>query len=265
MAKQWKDHVILITGASSGIGEATAHAAAREGARTILVARREEELRRVARSIQSETGELPLIFAADLTDPRHREELIRFVEKREGAINYLINNAGISTHGPFEKTDPEVLRKTMEINFFSMAELTRLSLPLLRKGKGERGILFVSTPSGLHGIPERFAYSASKAAGHMLMESLRFEHRKDGIFTTIFCPGYTRTALRTSGLAADGSTLHEEQARGAKSPEEVARLLLRSLKKRKRTAFTDLNGRVVYFLRTLAPALLEWLIRRKLG
>jgi short-subunit dehydrogenase len=152
----------------------------------------------------------------------------------------------------------------MEINFFAAIDLTRLLLPVMRNTPGEKSILLVSTPSGLFGMPGRFAYSASKAAAQAVMESIRIEHKADKIHTVIFCPGYTKTALRTKGLAPDGSALREDQVPGAQTPERAAHLLVNAIEKRRRYAFTDLNGRGVFLLRSLCPPLLERLVAKKL-
>ncbi|MBI3395657.1 MAG: SDR family NAD(P)-dependent oxidoreductase [Spirochaetia bacterium] len=122
----------------------------------------------------------------------------------------------------------------------------------------------VSTPSGLRGVPGRFAYSASKAAGHAMMETLGMELKAQNFRTVIFCPGYTRTGLRTSGLGPDGSVLGEEQAKGAKSPEFQAKHLCNALEKSQGIVISGFNGVAVYWLRTLWPSLLDKLMSAKL-
>src|SRR5262245_42969629 len=93
---------ILITGASSGIGEATAREAARRGADVVLVARREKELKRVAREIETETGKVPLVLVGDITNPKHRVRIVRAMDRSH--LNILVNNAGITAHGRFDQT-----------------------------------------------------------------------------------------------------------------------------------------------------------------
>ena len=259
-----KNKIVLITGASSGIGEASAYEAIRRGAKPILVARRRSELERVALEVKKLSGENPLIIPADVTNPSDVKLIHDETERTFGRLDVLVNNAGITAHGRFDETNLDVLRKTMELNFFAVASLTQSLLPLLKKSPGEKAIVLVSTPSGLYGIPGRFAYSASKSAGHALMESLRIELLDSGIHTLIFCPGYTTTALRSSGLAADGTIIAEEQAREARSPGYAASRLWTAVEKKKRIVYTDFNGSVIYWLRTLAPGLLEKIAARKL-
>ena len=264
----WRDKIVLITGASGGIGEATAHELARFGAIPVLIARRASELERVAREISDRhAGITARWLEADITVAADRRRIRDFVAETYGRLDVLINNAGITAHGRFDESDLSVLRTTIELNFFAAVELTAELLPLMRRPATEterRALVLVSTPSGLYGVPGRFAYSASKAAGHAWMETLRSELREDGIETIIFCPGYTRTNLRTSGLAADGGRLSESQAASAKDPAYMAGLLRRAVERRKRVALTGFSGSLVYWLRTLAPGALEWLMRKKL-
>ena len=259
---------VLVTGASSGIGEATVKELARAGAVPILVARREKELKRVQKEIEQSTPNGPYSesIAADICEPKDRKKIYNHLKKSSG-LDILIHNAGITAHGLFEASHPKVLRQTMEINFFAAVELTTLLLPFLKQNSGKKAIVLVSTPAGLYGIPKRFAYSASKAAAHAWLEALRMEMKGEScsLLTSIFCPGYICTNLRTSGLNADGSRLSEKQEKNADSPVKAAKKLLWAVKKEKRLAVMEPNGFFVYWLRTLAPALLERLIRKKMG
>ncbi|MBE7439944.1 MAG: SDR family oxidoreductase [Spirochaetales bacterium] len=259
----WQGKQVLVTGASSGIGRSTALHLADAGATVYLLARRIFDLERVASEIEGRGGRALALACdiesgADLMAAEHR------VRQSSGKLDVLINNAGITAHGRFDQSLPAVLRKTMEINFFAMTEVTRIFLPLLKAARGAQ-IMLVSTPTGLFGVPGRYAYAASKAAGHAFMETLSMELKENHISTHIFCPGYVQTGLRSSGLAADGEVLSEEQEKGAMEASEAAALLIRALARNKRIAFTGLNGRVMYFLRALAPRLLEKLILKKVG
>ncbi|HMU84034.1 MAG TPA: SDR family NAD(P)-dependent oxidoreductase [Leptospiraceae bacterium] len=254
---------VLITGASSGIGEAAARETARRGGIPLLVARREEELARVAREIQTESGIKAAFLVCDVSSPLDRIKIEPFA-RSAGGVSILINNAGITAHGRFDQTQPGIAEQAMNLNFFAALYTTQTLLPVMRETAGQKKIVLVSTPSALYGIPGRFAYSASKAAGHAWMESIRIELKREGFDTLIFCPGYTRTQLRTRGLSADGTVLSEEQASGAKDPSQVATILLEAVRKDKRIAFTNSAGPLVYYLRTLAPGFLEKMLAKKL-
>lgn len=257
-----KDKYVLITGGSSGIGEALAKELANFGAIPILIARRKSELERVQKEIKAKTNIQSYIFECDITQKNDRERLLdnlKIVPK----IDILIHNAGITNHGKFENSTEEALRKTFEINFFSIVELTKLLLPKLKSHKDKKLICLVSTPSSLYGISERFAYSSSKAAAQLFLESISHELYKDNIKICIFFPGYTKTNLRTSGITSDGKPLEEEQEKNAKEPEEVAKIFRKSIQKEKKYTFTNLTGRVIFYLRVISPSLLDKLIRKR--
>ena len=145
----------------------------------MLIARRASELERVAREISDRhAGITARWLEADITVAADRRRIRDFVAETYGRLDVLINNAGITAHGRFDESDLSVLRTTMELNFFAAVELTAELLPLMRRPATEterRALVLVSTPSGLYGVPGRFAYSASKAAGHAWMETLRSE------------------------------------------------------------------------------------------
>lgn len=262
---QLRDRNILISGGSSGIGEALAVECAAAGARPVLLGRRAAELDRVVGHIRSSTGIQALSLACDVTLEADRLRLADFLREDVGELSVVVHNAGMTMHGPFEESNAQALRQVMELNFFAVVELTRVVLPFLKITPGPKRIALVSTPSGLYGIPERFGYSASKAASQAFLESIGHELAPFHIGITIFYPGYVRTALRTSGISASGEPIAEAQARNARSPEDVARLMRRTLEKDGRRLFTNLTGRFVFFARVLAPALLDVLIRRKHG
>ncbi len=257
---QVKNKYVLITGASSGIGEALAKEMARSGAIPVIVARRNEELERVKQEIKQQFQIDCYNFACDITSPNDRDALIQYL-KTLPEISIVIHNAGITIHGKFENSTEEALRKTFEINFFSVVELTRLLLPLLKSTPSQKIIGYVSTPSSLFGIPERFGYSASKAAGQLFFESLSHELYKENIKIIIFFPGYTKTNLRKSGLTSAGRPLDEAQEKNAKDPEEVAKIFRKAVEKEKKYVFTNLTGRVIFYLRVLAPSFLDKLVR----
>jgi short-subunit dehydrogenase len=258
-----KNKYVLITGGSSGIGEALAKELAKFSSIPILVARRKEELERVKKEILSSTGIECYIFPCDVTLKEDRRNLKEFLNQLP-ALDIVVHNAGITNHGPFETSTEEALRKTFEINFFSVVELTKIVLPKLKQNQNKKMICLVSTPSGLYGIPERFAYSSSKAAAQLFLESISHELYKNNIKISIFFPGYTKTNLRKSGITSDGKPLSEEQEKDAKNPEEVATIFRKAIQKEKKYVFTNLTGRVIFYLRVLAPNLLDRLIRKKI-
>ncbi|MFN3605151.1 MAG: SDR family NAD(P)-dependent oxidoreductase [Leptonema sp. (in: bacteria)] len=258
-----KNKMVLITGGSSGIGEALAKELAKFKATPILIARRKEELERVQREIYNTYNVESIIFSCDLTKQEERENLKNFINSLN-KLDIIIHNAGITNHGPFLKSTEEALRKTFEINFFSIVELTRILLPKLLERKTEKKIIvFISTPSGLYGIPERFAYSSSKAAAQLFLESISHEFYKENIKILFVFPGYTRTNLRSSGITSDGQPLQEAQEKNAKRPEDVAKIIRKGIQKERKYTFTNWTGRIIFYFRTLCPTILDYLIRKK--
>lgn len=261
---QIEGRLAVITGASSGIGEALAHELSQAGMNCLLLARRSDALQRVADAVEKASGRRPVTAVCDVTDAASLQRVtVEHAELLRSGVHLLVLNAGMTMHGRFDTSTSEALRRIMELNFFGAVETVRSFLPFLKSATGKKKIVLISTPSGLYGIRERFGYSASKAASQAFIESIAHELREDDISTAIFYPGYVATALRTSGIAADGSSIQEEQASNAKSPEEVAKIFRKAIEADRRRVFTNLTGRFIYVARVLAPSLLDWLIRKK--
>src|SRR5215467_12815071 len=186
----FKSRRVWITGASSGIGEALAYSLHATGARLILSARREEELKRVQEACggKPDTRILPLdVSQAGELPGKAREALTVF-----GGIDILVMNAGISQRSLTRDTEDSVYRRLMEVNFFGPEALTRAVLPSMLERKNGH-IVVISSVAGLFGVPLRSGYSATKFALHGFYEALRAEEGKNGIRVTLVCPGFIRT------------------------------------------------------------------------
>ena len=195
---QIKGKVVWITGASSGIGEATAKAMAEMGAKLILSARREEELQRVQQEIDKDNiAILPL----DLTDTDSFEGKCNEAIDFFGGVDILFNNGGISQRGFARELPLDVYRQIMEVNFFGNIGLTLALLDHLRDRKGH--IVVTSSLVGKFGSPVRTGYSASKHALHGFYDSLRAEEWPN-IKVTIVCPGYVQTNITKHSLTSSG-------------------------------------------------------------
>ena len=185
--------VALITGASSGIGEATAHRLAREpGARLVLVARREERLTRLAEQLGGAT-----VIAADLLEPRAPQAITETVEREHGRLDLLVNNAGASWRAPFGEGGWENVARHMRLNFEAQLRLTEALLPLLRRtahGSGARvAIVNVASTAARVSRPGSAAYSASKAALAAWSDGLHAEERAHGVHVGLVLPGFVAT------------------------------------------------------------------------
>jgi len=221
--------VVWITGASSGIGEAVALAAARAGARLVLSSRRADELARVAAACRG-CPEPPLVLPLDLTRPQEFAPAAARVQTRFGRIDVLVNNGGVSQRALVQDTLPAVERAILEVNYFGAIGLTKAVLPvLLAQHSGT--IVAVSSVMGYVGTPLRAAYAASKHAVHGWFDSLREEVRPAGVRVLIVCPGYVRTKISENAVTATGgrhARLDRGQARGM-APEACAAALLRAV------------------------------------
>ncbi len=252
----WENKTIVITGASSGIGLAIAEKLAGVPCKIFTLARNLHDFKNPIAEIFQ--------IQCDISKDEDLLKARKTIDEKTDRIDALFNNAGITTHGRFDETKIEVFRKTFDINFFGTIHLTMLLLPLVKRAKGT--IITTSTVSGLYGIPGRSAYSSSKSALHAVFESLRIELSDEGIRSIIFCPPYTKTNLRTSGLDAKGNTLDESQHSGTvKTPEEVADAMLRSVENpRSRLVTMDKSGTFVKWMRLFSPRVLEKTLFKKL-
>src|SRR6266404_3764486 len=177
--------VVLITGASGGIGEACAREFRRRGARLSLVARSEDKLREVA-------GADALATAADITDDAARRRAVERTLERFGRIDILINNAGVGLYSPAWKAPMESARTMFELNFFAPLTLIQLVAPVMRSQRGGT-IVNVGSIAGKMTLPWFTLYSASKYALGSLTDGLRMELKRDGIHAITVCPGYVAT------------------------------------------------------------------------
>lgn len=248
--------IIVITGASSGIGEAMARLYSKMGAKVVLGARNEVKLSLLVQIIRSEGGKAAYI-ATDVTKEEDCKRLIRTAIDEFGGIDVLICNAGISMRASFDDVDMGVLHRVMDVNFWGTAYCAKYALPYLRASKGS--LVGISSVAGIHGLPGRTGYSASKFAMTGLLETIRIENVKRGLHVMIACPGFTASNVRYSALTADGSVQGETPREENKmmTAEEVARKVAEGIIKRKRLCLMEPKGRATYFVKKFAPSLLD--------
>jgi uncharacterized protein len=181
--------IALVTGASSGIGEATARRIAREpGAQLILVARREDRLRALA----TELGGEPMVIAVDLTQAEAPAQIARAVETWDARLDLLVNNAGAVWRGTFGEAGWENVRRHMELNFDAQVRLTEALLPLLRRS-APSAIVNVASTAGRVSRANTGAYSASKFALAGWTDALHLEERPHGVHVGMVLPGFVAT------------------------------------------------------------------------
>ena len=256
MKKHFENKVVVVTGASSGIGEALAREFAAQGARVVLGARSADKLQNITAEIRAAGGEA-VCTAVDVTDEQQCKALIDTAAETYGGIDVLICNAGLSMRALFDDCDLAVLHRLMDVNFWGTVNCCKYALPYIQASHGS--IVGISSVAGLHGLPGRTGYSASKYAMTGFLETLRIENLKKGIHVMVACPGFTASNVRFAALTADGSQQGETPRDEAKmmTPEEVARIVARGIRKRKRLCLMEIEGRATHFVKKFAPGFLD--------
>ncbi len=256
MKNTLENKVVVITGASSGIGEAMAFLYAAQGACVVLGARSTEKLQLIAGDIRAKGGRAAFC-RVDVTDPAECRELIETAVRTFGGVDVLICNAGISMRALFDDVELDVLHRLMDVNFWGTVNCCKYALPYLQATRGS--IVGISSVAGLHGLPGRTGYSASKYAMTGFLETLRIENLKKGLHVMIACPGFTASNVRFAALTADGTQQGETPRDEAKmmTPEQVARIVARGIRRRKRLCLMEAEGRATHFVKKFAPAFLD--------
>jgi short-subunit dehydrogenase len=251
-----KKKVVIITGASSGIGEACAIEFANKGASIVISARNMEKLTVVAAKIKK-LGVEVLAVQCDVSVPLDCEHLVKQTISKFGRIDTLINNAGISMRAVFNDMDVDVLKKVMDINFYGTVYCTKYALPYLLKNKGS--LVGVSSIAGYVGLPARTGYSASKFAMQGFLEALRTENLRNNLHVMVACPGFTASNIRNTALSSDGSVQGESPRNEQKmmTAEEVAQYIVKGVSQRKRTLVLTTQGKLVVFLSKWFPGFVE--------
>ncbi|TAJ12690.1 SDR family oxidoreductase [Marinilabiliaceae bacterium JC017] len=252
-----QNKVIIITGASSGIGLACAREFASRGAKLALAARSSDKLKEIESELKAKGIEV-ISVQTDVSKEDDCKHLVEETINAFGQIDILLNNAGISMRAAFEDVDLSVLKQLMDVNFWGTVYCTKYALPQLLKQKGS--VVGVSSIAGFIGLPGRTGYSASKFAMHGFLETIRTENLKKGLHVLIAAPGFTASNVRKAALTANGSQQGETPRKEEKmmSAEEVAAHIAKAIIKRKRTLIlTFVEGKLTVFLKKFFPALLE--------
>jgi short-subunit dehydrogenase len=255
-----KDKIVVITGASSGIGKSLAFEFARRGANLVLGARQYVTLCQITEDLQKQHPIKAIAIKCDVSIEDDCAQLIKQAITTFGRIDVLINNAGISMRALFNDVDLDVLKTLMDVNFWGTVYCTKYALPELLKTKGS--LVGVSSIAGYKGLPGRTGYSASKFAMNGFLDSLRVENLKTGVHVMTACPGFTasnirNTALNKAGAQQGESSLDEQKMMSA---DEVARLIVDGIENRTRTLVMTGQGKLTVLLNKLLPGVLDGLV-----
>ncbi len=249
----FRNKVVVITGASDGIGAQLARSLASQGAKLVIAARRIDALEDIAAECRA-LGAQVLAVRTDVGVEADCKNLVGRACEQFGTIDVLVNNAGVSGHAMFEEvTDFKWYEDMMRVNFFGSLWCTRYALPHLKESRGL--IVGVSSLAGKIGVPGRTAYSPSKFAMAGFFEALRTELLGTGVDVTMVYPGVVATKIRYHGYGPDGKAAGKSglEEKGAMSVEECADRMLAAMASRKRELVMTARARFGLWLKMIAP------------
>jgi short-subunit dehydrogenase len=199
------------------------------------------------------------IVPGDVTDPAVRQRAIQMAQSALGGLDLLVNNAGSGAVGRFDRAEPDRLRRVMEVNFFALAEMTRLALPLLKAGRRPM-IVNVGSILGHRGVPYNTEYCASKFAVQGFSEALRCEVTQDGIDVLVVSPGTTQTEFFDRVIQGEGQPSWPQHR--PVTADQVARQVVRAMRRGQREVIPYFWGRVLCWLNRLSPGLTDRVMAR---
>jgi short-subunit dehydrogenase len=254
----FRNQVIIVTGASSGIGRALALQLAGQGAKVVLAARRAELLEQVAAACRQAGGEA-LAVPTDVADQAQCRALIEKTVAAFDGLDMLVNNAGLTVIARLEDyTDLSLFQHTIDVNFYGAVYCTYYALPHLIRSRGR--IVAVSSLGGKAPLPFNSPYIASKFAMHGFFDTLRIELRRHGVSVTIICPYWVVTGFHEAQLDMDGKPRGRRgraiYTKNMMSAERCAEVVLRAADRRQREVLMG-PGRLIAWLKLLAPGLLD--------
>ena len=254
--------VVVITGASKGIGAELARQLAARGARLALGARNGAELEQVAEACRA-LGATVITVRTDVAEERDCHALVSGAALAFGRVDALVNNAGASMWARFEDVaELSILARLMQVNYMGSVYCTHHALPYLRKSAGL--VVGISSLAGRTGVPTRTGYAASKHAMTGFFDSLRIELAGSGVDVTMVYPGFVATGIRENATGPDGRAIQVSPVREGEvmSVVECAARIVRAMEGREREVVMTARGKMGLWLKLLAPGLVDRLARR---
>lgn len=264
MAEIFHENVVILTGASSGIGRELALQLADQGAWLSLAARDAGRLERVAAECRERRPQArTLIVPTDVSQEAACRRLVERTLEEYGRLDTLINNAGITQWARFDEMQTLApFEQVMQVNYFGSLYCTYYALPYLKRNQGR--IVAVSSLAGKTGVPARSGYAASKHAVTGFFDTLRIELTGSGVSVTVTYPDFVKSETRTRALGPDGRPLGESPVREGEvmSAETCARMILQAAAGRQREQIQTLRGRLGQWLKLAAPGLVDRIAQR---
>ncbi len=252
--------VVVITGASSGIGRALAFEYAHRGASLSLAARRIDRLNEIKNKLPDTDI---LAIKTDISSELDCKNLIDLTIQHFGRIDIFINNAGLSMRALFDDIELASFKRIMDVNFYGTVYCTKFALPYLIETKGS--LVGIISVAGHIALPARSAYTASKFAIRGFLDTIRLENLYTGLHVLVAAPGFTASDIRRSALRADGTPQGETPREEEKmmSAASCANLIVNSIERRQRSlVLTLVEGKLPVFLGKFFPSLLDFLTYR---
>ena len=256
-----KDKVVVITGASKGIGAELARQLAAKGAKLVLAARDLEDLEKVAEQCRQAGGSATAL-RADVTADRDCAAIMSGAALAYGGIDVLVNNAGATMWARFEEIeDVSILERIMQVNYMGSVRCTKHALPYLRRSHGL--LVGIASLTALTGVPTRSGYAASKHAMRGFFDSLRIELMGSGVDVTMIYPGFVDTGIRENATGPDGKAIGHVPVRlDMMSVEECARITVAAIEARKREVVMTARGKMGAWLKLVAPGVVDRMAKR---
>ncbi len=260
-----KDNVVIVTGASKGIGEGLTIALAEQGAKLVLAARDTEALERVAALCRAK-GAQALVVKIDVAIEADCRALVEKTIEAYGRVDTLINNAGASMWARFDEIkDVKILEDLMRINYFGAMYCTMYALPHLKSSRGR--IVAIASLAGKTGVPTRTGYCASKHAMMGFFDALRIELMDTGVTVTSICPGFVSTGIRENAAGPDGRAIAISPVKEGEvmSIAECVSICMRAIESRKREVIMTARGKIGMWLKLIAPSMIDNIARKAIA
>lgn len=261
----WSGKTVLITGAAGGLGAALCQRYAAAGARIAAMDRDEARLNALAESLPADTLLLGGVQAGDITNPDACRAAVAKTVAQFGALDALINNAGISHRSLLADTDPDVIRRVMEVNFFGAMQLTHAALPHVIASRGV--VAAISSVAGYAPLLGRTGYCASKHALHGFFDTLRTEVQDLGVDVTLVCPSFIATGIGGAALGGRGTSATSPRITtgGESEPEDIAQRIFTAIAQGKPLLLPDRTSQLAWWVSKLAPGFYANTMKRRVG